>query len=91
MLVWSVAVLHAPGAPLPLLLGAPWEKHPRIQVRLDREHPLYGAHHQKIVCVDDTVAFVGGMDLTIRRWDTPAPSRRSAAQGPRRRALSAGA
>ena len=70
VLIWSVAVLHAPGAPLPLLLGAPWERHPRIQVRLDREHPLYGAHHQKVVCVDDTVAFVGGMDLTIRRWDT---------------------
>ena len=70
VLVWSVAVLHAPGAPLPLLLGAPWERHPRIQVRLDREHPLYAAHHQKVVCVDDTIAFVGGMDLTIRRWDT---------------------
>ena len=71
VLVWSVAVFHAPGAPLPLLLGADWEKHPRIQVRLDREHPFYGAHHQKIVCIDDTLAFVGGMDLTIRRWDTP--------------------
>jgi phosphatidylserine/phosphatidylglycerophosphate/cardiolipin synthase-like enzyme len=70
VLVWSVAVLHAPGAPIPLLLGAPWEKHPRIALRLDREHPLYGAHHMKIVCVDDTVAFAGGMDLTIRRWDT---------------------
>jgi phosphatidylserine/phosphatidylglycerophosphate/cardiolipin synthase-like enzyme len=69
VLVWSVAVVHAPGAPLPLLLGAPWQKHPRIHVRLDREHPLYGAHHQKIVVIDDTVAFVGGMDLTIRRWD----------------------
>jgi phosphatidylserine/phosphatidylglycerophosphate/cardiolipin synthase-like enzyme len=70
VLVWSVAVLHAPGAPLPLLLGAPWEDHPRIQVRLDREHPIYGAHHQKMIAIDDTVAFVGGMDLTIRRWDT---------------------
>jgi phosphatidylserine/phosphatidylglycerophosphate/cardiolipin synthase-like enzyme len=70
VLVWSVAILHAPGAPLPLLLGAPWEKHPRIHVKLDREHPIYGAHHQKIVCIDDTLAFVGGMDLTIRRWDT---------------------
>ena len=29
-----------------------------------------GAHHQKIVCIDDTLAFAGGMDLTIRRWDT---------------------
>jgi phosphatidylserine/phosphatidylglycerophosphate/cardiolipin synthase-like enzyme len=70
VLVWSVAVIHAPGSPLPLLLGAPWEDHPRIQVRLDREHPLYAAHHQKIVCVDDAVAFAGGIDLTIRRWDT---------------------
>lgn len=70
VLVWSVAVLHAPSSPRPLLLGADWEKHPRIQVRLDREHPLYGAHHQKIVCIDDAVAFVGGMDLTIRRWDS---------------------
>ena len=25
VLVWSVALLHAPSAPLPLLLGAPWE------------------------------------------------------------------
>jgi phosphatidylserine/phosphatidylglycerophosphate/cardiolipin synthase-like enzyme len=72
VLVWSVAVFHAPGAPIPLLLGAPWEKHPRIKLKLDREHPLYGAHHMKVVCVDDTVAFAGGMDLTIRRWDTSA-------------------
>ena len=26
--------------------------------------------HEKIVVVDDTVAFVGGLDLTVRRWDT---------------------
>ncbi len=70
ILVWSVAVLHAPGASLPLLAGASWEEHPRIALRLDREHPLYGAHHQKIVCVDGELAFVGGIDLTVRRWDT---------------------
>ncbi|MGE0719132.1 MAG: phospholipase D-like domain-containing protein [Alphaproteobacteria bacterium] len=71
VLVWSLAVLHAPGAPWPLVLGAPWQDHPRIQVRLDRRHPLYGAHHQKIVAVDDAIAFAGGMDLTVGRWDTP--------------------
>ncbi|MCC7273792.1 MAG: phospholipase [Alphaproteobacteria bacterium] len=71
VLVWSLAVLHAPGAPWPLVLGAPWQAHPRIRVRLDRRHPLYGAHHQKIVAVDDAVAFAGGMDLTVQRWDTP--------------------
>jgi phosphatidylserine/phosphatidylglycerophosphate/cardiolipin synthase-like enzyme len=70
ILVWSVAVIHAPGAPLPLLLGAPWQDHPRITLRLDTEHPIYAAHHQKIVCIDDTLAFTGGIDLTLRRWDT---------------------
>jgi phosphatidylserine/phosphatidylglycerophosphate/cardiolipin synthase-like enzyme len=70
ILVWSLAVVHAPGAPLPLLVGAPWQDHPRISLRLDREHPLYASHHQKIVCIDDSLAFVGGIDLTVRRWDT---------------------
>ena len=70
ILVWSVAVLHAPGAPLPLLFGAEWQNHPRIALKLDNRHPLYGAHHQKLVCIDDALAFVGGMDLTVDRWDT---------------------
>lgn len=70
ILIWSVAVVHAPGAPMPLLVGAPWQDHPRISLRLDRRHPLYAAHHQKIVCIDDEIAFVGGIDLTVRRWDT---------------------
>jgi phosphatidylserine/phosphatidylglycerophosphate/cardiolipin synthase-like enzyme len=69
VLVWSTAVVHAPGEPLALLFGAPWEDHPRIHVRLDTHHPIYGAHHQKIVCVDDTLAFAGGIDLTVERWD----------------------
>jgi phosphatidylserine/phosphatidylglycerophosphate/cardiolipin synthase-like enzyme len=78
ILVWSVAVLHAPGAPIPLIIGAPWQDHPRISLKLDTCHPLYGAHHQKIVVIDDAVAFVGGMDLTVRRWD----NRRHAAADP---------
>ena len=69
ILVWSVAVIHAPGAPLPLLFGAEWQEHPRILVRLDTHHPKYAAHHQKIVCIDEALAFVGGIDLTVRRWD----------------------
>ncbi|HET9651899.1 MAG TPA: VTT domain-containing protein, partial [Usitatibacter sp.] len=32
---------------------------------------LAGSHHQKIVAIDDRLAFVGGLDLTNRRWDTP--------------------
>lgn len=72
VLIWSVAVVHAPGDPVELVLGAEWQKHPRLKLRLDTQHPLYAAHHQKIVAIDDEIAFVGGMDLTVQRWDTPA-------------------
>ncbi|MCB5410837.1 phospholipase D-like domain-containing protein [Pseudogemmobacter faecipullorum] len=49
-----------------------WRAHPRITLRLDGHHPLAGSHHQKIVVIDDQVAFCGGIDLTTRRWDTRA-------------------
>lgn len=70
VLVWSVAVVHGPGAPMPLLFGTEWERHPRITVKLDTQHPFYAAHHQKLVVLDDDLAFVGGIDLTVGRWDT---------------------
>jgi phosphatidylserine/phosphatidylglycerophosphate/cardiolipin synthase-like enzyme len=70
ILVWSLAVIHAAGAPLPLLTGLGWPDHPRIQLKLDTEHPIYASHHEKIVCLDDSLAFVGGIDLTVGRWDT---------------------
>ena len=70
ILIWNLSTVHAPGATLPLIFGSPWQDHPRIKLRLDSKHPIYGAQHQKLVCVDDSIAFVGGIDLTIRRWDT---------------------
>ncbi|MEO6947907.1 MAG: hypothetical protein ABI150_15440 [Nitrobacter sp.] len=42
----------------------------RIQFCLDSSLPLGSSQHQKIVTIDNAVAFVGGIDLTIRRWDT---------------------
>ena len=71
ILIWSTSVIHAPGDMKQMLFGAPWQDHPRIRVKLDTHHPFYAAHHQKIVVVDDCIAFVGGIDLTVRRWDTP--------------------
>jgi phosphatidylserine/phosphatidylglycerophosphate/cardiolipin synthase-like enzyme len=85
ILIWNLSTVHAPGATMPLLFGAPWQDNPRITVRLDAPHPLYGSHHQKIVCIDDTIAFVGGIDLTVDRWDTqehrPKDGRRVCADG----------
>lgn len=72
ILLWSVAVWHAPSSPTELLVGGDWQEHPRIRLRLDTHHPLYAAHHQKIVCIDGALAFSGGIDLTVMRWDSPA-------------------
>jgi phosphatidylserine/phosphatidylglycerophosphate/cardiolipin synthase-like enzyme len=47
-----------------------WKLHPRITVKLDGNHPVGSSHHQKILVVDDSLAFCGGMDVTLDRWDT---------------------
>jgi phospholipase D1/2 len=71
-LAWDFSVLYTlEREPLPTYRFA-WSAHPRLAFRLDDAHPFGGAHHQKIVVVDDALAFAGGLDLTIRRWDTPA-------------------
>ena len=43
--------------------------HKRIHWRMDNCHPPGASHHQKLICVDRAVAFVGGMDLCTSRWD----------------------
>lgn len=42
----------------------------RLRFVLDCEHPPLASHHQKIIVVDDCLAFSGGLDITQRRWDT---------------------
>ena len=44
----------------------------RMHFAVDGVHPTGAVHHQKIVVIDDSVAFCGGIDLTIGRWDTRA-------------------
>ncbi len=34
-------------------------------------HPPGASHHQKIVVIDDCLAFAGGMDIAGGRWDSP--------------------
>jgi phospholipase D1/2 len=49
-----------------------YRTHRRVHFELDGDHPAFAAHHQKLVIVDDAIAFCGGLDLCDRRWDTPA-------------------
>jgi phosphatidylserine/phosphatidylglycerophosphate/cardiolipin synthase-like enzyme len=43
---------------------------PRLDFRLDRCHPWLACHHQKVIAIDDRVAFAGGFDVTAYRWDS---------------------
>lgn len=47
-----------------------WKLAKRIHVKLDSTHPAGASHHQKIVVIDDCIAFCGGIDMTLGRWDT---------------------
>ena len=42
----------------------------RIHLKLDGAHPIAASQHQKIVVIDDCLAFCGGIDMTDERWDT---------------------
>ncbi|HEX9454730.1 MAG TPA: phospholipase D-like domain-containing protein, partial [Candidatus Binatia bacterium] len=71
ILVWDFAVIFALEREAPPVFGSGWQRHPRIHFHMDGNHPVGGSHHEKIVVIDDAVAFVGGLDLAIGRWDTP--------------------
>ncbi|MFC4175504.1 phospholipase D-like domain-containing protein [Microvirga sp. GCM10011540] len=72
VLRWDLSFLKFPfRATLPLKL-LDWLLGKRIDFRLDHEHPMGACHHQKIVVIDDCLAFCGGIDMTDYRWDTPA-------------------
>ncbi|WEK41618.1 MAG: phospholipase D-like domain-containing protein [Candidatus Sphingomonas colombiensis] len=43
-----------------------------IHLKLDNHHPIAASQHQKIVVIDDSIAFCGGIDMTDARWDTRA-------------------
>jgi phosphatidylserine/phosphatidylglycerophosphate/cardiolipin synthase-like enzyme len=49
-----------------------WWRYSRdhIDFRLDTTHPLEASHHQKILVIDNRLAFCGGIDMTGSRWDT---------------------
>jgi phospholipase D1/2 len=70
VLLWNFAMIYAADREIIPLYTHPWRTHRRIHFRLDSCHPLGASHHQKIVVVDDRVAFAGGLDIAEHRWDT---------------------
>jgi len=70
-LSWDFAMIYlAEREPFPLYT-LNWKTHSRVRFCMDDKHPVGASQHQKIVVVDDAVAFCGGLDLSKWRWDTP--------------------
>lgn len=42
----------------------------RLRFHFDHQHPFTASQHQKVVVMDDRLAWSGGLDLTAARWDT---------------------
>jgi phosphatidylserine/phosphatidylglycerophosphate/cardiolipin synthase-like enzyme/uncharacterized membrane protein YdjX (TVP38/TMEM64 family) len=72
ILLWNYSILYAIERELLPALSLGWQTPPQIEFYFDDMLPLGASHHQKIVVVDDVLAFSGGLDITSRRWDTPA-------------------
>lgn len=71
VLNWDFALIYAFEREILPRYRREWRTHSRLHFRFDGTHPLGASHHQKVVVVDDAVAFVGGLDICDRRWDTP--------------------
>ena len=71
LLLWDYSVLYATERELFPTLALQWKTPPRVTFSLDDQVPPGASQHQKIIVIDDCLAFSGGLDLTIRRWDTP--------------------
>jgi phospholipase D1/2 len=72
VLNWDYPMVFGTDREFPPLYGFGWKPARRVHLRYDDTHPVAGSQHQKIVLIDDAVAFVGGIDLTLKRWDSPA-------------------
>lgn len=69
ILIWALGPIYSEKS-LQVLRKKNFPKNAGIDLRFDLQGALRGSHHQKLVCIDDAVSFIGGIDLTSRRWDT---------------------
>jgi phosphatidylserine/phosphatidylglycerophosphate/cardiolipin synthase-like enzyme len=70
ILKWDVGLVNSitRGETPFYILG--WMFSKKVHLKLDGAHPSLSAHHMKLLVIDDKVAFCGGIDMTVGRWDT---------------------
>lgn len=71
LLLWDYSMLYALERESLPEIKLNWSTPLQISVCLDDVLPIGACHHQKVVVIDDALAFSGGLDITVRRWDTP--------------------
>ncbi|MEJ2286393.1 MAG: VTT domain-containing protein [Desulfobacterales bacterium] len=71
VLTWDFPMLYVREREWLPIFNLGWKTHRRVHFHLDDEHPIGASQHQKLVVVDNQVAFCGGFDLSNSRWDTP--------------------
>ena len=72
ILDWDFAMIYAMEREFFPRYRLDWKSHRRVHFCFDSEHPVGASQHQKIVVIDDRIAFSGGLDLSAWRWDTSA-------------------
>jgi len=70
ILLWDYSLLYSLERELLPKYALGWQTPDRVDIALDSQFPFGASQHHKLVVVDDKIAYVGGLDLTIRRWDT---------------------
>ena len=70
LLSWDFAMIYAMEREFFPRYKLKWRTRRNIHFCLDGQHPVGASQHQKVVVVDDAVAFSGGFDLSKWRWDT---------------------
>jgi phosphatidylserine/phosphatidylglycerophosphate/cardiolipin synthase-like enzyme len=90
ILKWDLGIINSLARGETPFYVLKWLFSNQIHLKLDGAHPAMSAHHMKLLVIDDELAFCGGIDMTVGRWDTSEhrdkePRRRSPmgfAQGP---------
>lgn len=69
LLIWNSPLLIAASQGFYPHRAQGWFRKRMVEFRLDQPGPLGACHHQKVIVIDDAVAFTGGGDVATDRWD----------------------
>jgi phosphatidylserine/phosphatidylglycerophosphate/cardiolipin synthase-like enzyme len=70
LLIWKSPLMIAASQGFFPQRAQAWFRKRMVEFRLDKSVALGACHHQKVVIIDDKVAFCGGGDISVDRWDS---------------------